>query len=125
MKGPEVEGNLTYILPSNVSGDTVSSTASNNVYGIIEAFMTNASSFDPAMNGTGYPYMQMNSSIPIGMHQINPNGSFSFNLNNSFYALKNSWLNALHSNDEQNAEAPIMFEVVFTVPYKIFMFRCY
>ena len=27
LKGPEVEGNLTYILPSNVSGDTVSSTA--------------------------------------------------------------------------------------------------
>ena len=115
-KGPEVEGNLTYILPSNVSGDTVSSTASNNVNGIIEAFMTNASRFDPAMNGTGYPYMQMNSSIPIGIHQINPNGSFSFNLNNSFYALKNSWLNALPSNEEPNAEAPIMFEVVFTVP---------
>jgi hypothetical protein len=116
MKGPEVEGNLTYILPSNVSGDAVTSTASNNVNGIIEAFMTNASRFDPAMNGTGYPYMQMNSSIPIGMHQINPNGSFSFNLNNSFYALKDSWLKALPSNDEPNSEAPIMFEVVFTVP---------
>ena len=116
MKGPEVEGNLTYILPSNVSGNAVTSTASNNVNGIIEAFMTNASRFDPAMNGTGYPYMQMNSSIPIGMHQINPNGSFSFNLNNSFYALKDSWLKALPSNDEPNAEAPIMFEVVFTVP---------
>lgn len=114
--GPTVEGNLTYVLSSNASAFNASTSPASQVNGLIEAFMTNATMFDPSMNGTGYPFMRANSSIPLGTHSLNTNGSFSFNLNYSFYSLKNSWLNALGTNGDLQAEVPIMFEVVFTIP---------
>ncbi len=112
--GPLVSGNVSYIMTSG-TGSAVISSQSTNINGTVEAYMTNASFIDSHMNGSGVPVLKRNSTAFLGMHALAPNGSFSFNLNRSFYSLNNGWKSYFNKSHGSEARVPVMFEILFSV----------